>query len=59
MQVVKQWAGSYSVKTELGQIVLENATHEEAWRFVDKHTGEPVNKSQDTSDWSFNKRASE
>jgi hypothetical protein len=32
------------------------ATCSEAWRWIDRHSGEVTSKSEDTAEWSWNKR---
>jgi hypothetical protein len=33
------------------------ATMAEAWRWIDRHTGDPISRVEQTSQWSWNKGA--
>lgn len=31
-------------------------SHAEAWRWIDRHSGDPINKSEDRAQWAFDSR---
>ena len=47
----------HAVLDESGKIVSRHYSNSAAWRAVDKLNGEAMNRSEDTADWSFSKRA--
>ena len=57
MKVLRNTDGTWRVENGAGETVATGLTNAAAWRWRDKVAGEPLNKSQDTSDWAFSKKA--
>ncbi len=57
MKVVRQENRMFSVVDDNGYIVAAQMTNTEAWRFIDRSTGEVINRSEDVSEWVFKKMA--
>jgi hypothetical protein len=50
--------GRYDLVTDNGVMLRSGVTHAEAWRAMDKISGEATSRAQDVSDWAFRKGAS-
>lgn len=55
---VKREAGGTWAVFDGDKRVSGGMTNAEAWRHLDKVSGDPVNRQQESSDWSFNRGAS-
>ncbi|MEN3793369.1 hypothetical protein [Fulvimarina sp. MAC3] len=56
MTVTRSPDGTFAVVS--GHKVIETGfiTMAAAWPWIDRHDGDPINRSEDTSEWSWNKR---
>lgn len=54
MLSIKQTESGYGVFDD-NVLLKEYKTNKDAWRALDKSECEPINKSEQTSDWFFNK----
>lgn len=57
LSVKRESGGNWAV-FDGDEKVAGGMTNSEAWRHLDKISGDPVNRNQDASDWSFNRGAS-
>lgn len=51
MNVISDGKNKFRVIANDGTILAEDLSNSDAWRFVDRHEGEPINHAQRESDW--------
>jgi hypothetical protein len=56
MTIERNCKGQWEVKDGTGNVLATFSSHEEAWRWFDRHAGEPISISERNYDWSFWKR---
>jgi len=56
---VEKSADGWRVVSPDGEVMADGLTNAQAWRKLDKLTGDYVNRQQQTSDWLFEKSANE
>lgn len=51
MTVIEVFTDNWGVQDDGLLIASGFRTNAEAWRWIDRHQGEPVSKAEDTADW--------
>jgi hypothetical protein len=55
MKVVANGSGKFRVATADGAVLADDLSNSDAWRFIDRHEGDPINHAQRESEWFWNK----
>lgn len=57
MTAIRTADGKWAVANGGNLLAGPFETSAEAWRWIDRHTGDPINRSEKTAEWVFQKMA--
>lgn len=55
MKVELNGSGKYRVVAADGAVLADDLSNSDAWRFIDRYEGEPINHAQRESEWFWKK----